>query len=287
MRTALVGKSMLAFSASGLVGPSPAVGRIVERISSHGKTLDIQWDDGITLRTQMRFGGSWHLYRAGERWRKSATQVRASIEVAQWVAVCFGAPAVETFRQFDRNRHPGSGGLGPDISGAHADLVDCSERMCSYRQPATPIAEVVLDERVMRGVGNVLRSELLWVTEFDPLAEVGDISFDDSRQIVNAAHRLVGTLIGNAPSTETGAQLNVYGRNGQRCGRCGDTIAVDRVGELNRLLYWCPGCQTAPGERTPINQFNLADPTPAHPNTDVFLADMRTRPAFRRPARFA
>ena len=70
LRTALVGKPVVRFDAPRLYGPRPAVGRVIELVESHGKHLDVSWDDGLVLHTQMRMTGSWHLYRSGERWRK-------------------------------------------------------------------------------------------------------------------------------------------------------------------------------------------------------------------------
>jgi beta-galactosidase len=66
----------------------------------------------------------------------------------------------------------------------------------------------------------------------------------------------------------------VYGRNGQRCDRCGDTIEVVRMGEHARLLYWCPGCQTNHAPRPSVapdaDDSKEIDP---HPAAVKFLAD--------------
>ena len=105
LRTALVGQPIMSFDAPRLIGPRPAPGRVVERVESHGKHLEIVWDDGLVLHTHMRMTGSWHLYRVGEPWRRSSRQMRVEIRVADWVAVCFNAPVVETYREFDRHRH--------------------------------------------------------------------------------------------------------------------------------------------------------------------------------------
>ena len=88
LRTALVGKRMTRFDAPRLIGPGPQAGRIVERVESHGKHLEIVFDDGLILHTHMRMSGSWHLYHAGDSWRRPYNQMRASIEVDGWVAVC-------------------------------------------------------------------------------------------------------------------------------------------------------------------------------------------------------
>ena len=105
----------------------------------------IQWDDALILHTHMRMTGSWHLYRSGERWRKPPRQARVVIEVPEWVAVCFNAPVVETYRSMDRRRHPGFGGLGPDLCDPAADLRECVRALLRYPDPDRPIAEVLLD----------------------------------------------------------------------------------------------------------------------------------------------
>ncbi|HEY4332686.1 MAG TPA: DNA-formamidopyrimidine glycosylase family protein, partial [Ilumatobacteraceae bacterium] len=191
LRTALVGKPTVSFSAPRLLGPVPGPGRTIERVESHGKHLEISWDDGLTLHTHMRMTGSWHLYRIGERWRKRTDQLRVSIEVADWVAVCFNAPVVETYRQFDRHRHPGFGRLGPDLCKANADLHECVERMLDYFDPQMPICEVLLDQHVACGVGNVYRCEVLWQVELSPFATISSLSATDAEQVINAAARML------------------------------------------------------------------------------------------------
>ena len=132
LRIALVGKVTTGFEAPRLTGPRPGKGRVVERVESHGKHLEMAWDDGIVLHTHMRMTGSWHLYRPGERWRKSTYAAPVIIEVPDWIAICFNAPVVETFREFDRHRHPGFGRLGPDLCQPDADLGEVAHRMATY-----------------------------------------------------------------------------------------------------------------------------------------------------------
>jgi endonuclease-8 len=163
-------RRMVRFDAPRLVGVVPKAGRFIERIESHGKHLEIEWDDGIVLHTHMRMSGSWHLYRTGEPWRRSHREMRVVIETDDWTAVCFNAPVVETYRTPDINRHPGFGRLGPDLCRADADLDRCVDLLMSYDDPRATIAEVLLDQRVFCGVGNVYRSEVLWACELSPSA---------------------------------------------------------------------------------------------------------------------
>ena len=279
LRTALVGRPTVRFDAPFLYGPRPVLGRVIERVESHGKHLEIVWDDGLVLHSHMRMTGSWHLYRRGERWRKSDDHMRAVIEVPDWVAVCFSAPVVETYREFDVHRHPGFGPLGPDLCTAPDDQIEeCVRRMYDHPEGGTAVAEVLLDQHIACGVGNVYRSEILWAEAVHPLAPVGSLSEDDCRRLILTATRMLRANLRRvrrvtAPDVEGG--LAVYGRNGQRCARCGDTVQVRRVGEHARVLYWCPGCQThaSPVPKAPLTNREM-DP---HPAASKFLSDLPWR----------
>ncbi|CAB4884056.1 unannotated protein [freshwater metagenome] len=283
LRTALVGKPTVSFNAPRLVGPTPAVGRTIERVTSHGKHLEIVWDDGITLHTHQRMTGAWHLYRSGERWHKPTRQLRVAIEVADWAAVCFNAPVVETYRQFDRHRHPGFGRLGPDLCQPNADLEECIDRLLDHVDPSLPIAEVLLDQHIVCGVGNVYRCEVLWAVGISPFARVGTVSQDDARDIVQTAARMLrANLATDRRVTVPGMRegLAVYGRNGQRCERCGDTVQVKRIGEMNRLLYWCQGCQARGDQRVaPTPPHGSERPMDPHPAAALFLSELPWRRA--------
>jgi endonuclease-8 len=285
LRIALVGKPIVSFEAPRLAGPHPAQGRVVERVESHGKHLEIVWDDGLTLHTHMRLTGSWHLYRIGEPWRKAASHMRVLIETTDWLAVCFNAPVVETYRHFDRHRHPGFGPLGPDLCRPDADLDECANRMYHFADQSMPIAEVLLDQHVMCGVGNVYRSEALWACEIHPFAPVATLGGDDCLQLVATGARLLRANLTLGPDAILGTRrtidsgfgphgLAVYGRNGQRCRRCGDTIEVRRTGENARLLYWCPGCQVhcAPRRAGPPTADETEErPMDPHPAAQKYL----------------
>ncbi len=276
MRTALGGKAMTRFDAPRLVGPVPQAGRTIEKVESHGKHLEIEWDNGMILHTHMRMSGSWHLYRQGEKWRRPYEQMRASIENADWVAVCFNAPLVETYRRPDKRRHPGMGRLGPDLCRLDADLGLAVNLLLSYPDADERVAEVLVDQRVMCGVGNVYRCEVLWSTAISPFARVGDLSESDAVRLVNtAASQLHANIdhVGRVAANDVRGGLAVYGRNGQRCPRCAGSVDMRRMGVANRVLYWCPGCQNHLDPRVARS----ADDTPVmdpHPAAQRFLADL-------------
>jgi endonuclease-8 len=278
LRTALVDQKMVRFDAPRLVGVVPRAGRIIERVESHGKHLELEWDDGVVLHTHMRMTGSWHLYRVGEPWRRPHRDMRVVIETGTWVAVCFNAPVVETYRAPDLSRHPGFGRLGPDLCRLDADLERCVELMLTYDDRDAVIADALLDQRVFCGVGNVYRSEVMWACELSPFARVADIGEPLAQRVVNLAARLLrANLTSVARVTVPGVPggLAVYGRSGQRCFRCAGTVKARHHGEHNRVLYWCPGCQVRLAPAPTVLE-RRAD---QHPAARIFLEELRERRA--------
>lgn len=244
LRAVLAGQVLTAFAADRVRGPRPAIGTSVERVEARGKHLEIRFGDGVVLHTHMRMSGAWHIYRAGERWRKPAWQARVVIGVAGFEAVCFSAPVVELQRGGESAARASA--LGPDLCRAGADLDECVERMARLRAPASSIADALLDQRVACGVGNVYKSEVLWACQVDPFRRVGDVDVDTRRQLLATAARMLQANVGRADRvTEPGTRggVAVYGRAGLPCPRCGTLIIARRHGEHARVAYWCPTCQ--------------------------------------------
>lgn len=249
LRTALVGRPMRSFEAPYLVGLQPGVGRVIEEIESFGKHLEFAWDDGVVLHTHLRMTGSWHLYHPGERWRRPQREMVVSITVDQWQAVCFNAPLVETYRSFDKRRHPGFGHLGPDLTKDNPNIDECLDRIDRFADPDEPIAEVLLDQRIACGVGNVFKSEVLWICGVSPFRAVSELDAGVRRTILETASaqlrenrmRVRRVTVADAPGGHA-----VYGRNGLPCPRCHDAVRVRRTGQHLRATYWCPTCQAAP-----------------------------------------
>jgi endonuclease-8 len=153
------------------------------------------------------------------------------------VAVCFSAPVVEL------ERSPQVGHLGPDLCGPDVDLDECVRRI-DLADPATELADVLLDQRIACGVGNVYKSEACWACFLDPTAPLAAIGAADRRRLWATAARQLQANLGGPERRTHPAGLAVYGRRDRPCFRCSTPIAAARHGDLARLTYWCPGCQT-------------------------------------------
>jgi endonuclease-8 len=276
LRTALIGRSVRQFSAPGLDGINPAVGHVIEEVRFVGRAIEIVWDDSIVVATRLRLLGTWHLYRPGEVFRRSVDCADVVIDVGIWIAVCFGASSVEAFKDFDPRRHPMLGSVGPDMANDDIDLEDCVDRMMHYQERDATIAEVLVDHRVIVNVGNVYRCEALWACEIHPWAPIGDLKRAECREVI--------TLLREMVVSDSRSSLAVYGRQGKACLRCAGLIKVTHHGEANRVLYWCPDCQTA---HQPLMRSNFTPmfidrhdkPNDSHPAVQMFMDEISQRRA--------
>ncbi len=275
LRTALVGRVAHRLDAPTLVGPRPGRGRVIQGVAGEHRDLEITWDDGLILRTELRRGGEWHLYRSSERWRRPWESLSVAIQVHGWTAVCFQAGSVETYRRFDPVRHPAYGRPGPDIGAPVVRLADVTRSLVSAIQDDVTVADALCDPRVVRGIGVVFRSEILWSCAIHPLAPMSRISAEDCATLAGHA---VDALQASVRGGEMGSPTHVYGRSGRACERCGDTVTTRRD-ETGELIYYCPGCQVRhdPAELTAPLERPTERPMDPHPAASRFLAQLPWR----------
>jgi endonuclease-8 len=222
-------------------------GRAVLAVVSRGKHLLTRVDGGLSLHTHFRMDGSWHLYRPGARWSGGpGWQVRVILANADWQAVGYRLPVVEllaTGREPDVVGH-----LGPDLLGEDWDSSEAVRRLS--RRPEREIGPALLDQRNLAGVGNLYKTEALFLTGVTPWTAVADV---DVPGLVRRVRRLLlanrdhweQTTTGN---TRPGQEHWVFERAGRPCRRCGTRVAEAMQGEppYDRVSVWCPVCQRGP-----------------------------------------
>ena len=236
---------------------TPITGRRVERIEPRGKHLLMRFSGDLVLRTHMRMHGSWHLYRPGECWRRSPSAMRVLVGTADVVAVAFDVQDAQFVADRALARDTPLGRLGPDLLATDFDVGEAIARAAA--RTGHPVGEVLLDQRVMAGVGNVFKSEVLFVAGVSPFAPVETLDAGRLRAVVDTARALLRANVGLGPDAASlwsgglrrttrrlnpGERLWVYGRAGRPCRRCGTAIECRAQGEDARLTYWCPRCQS-------------------------------------------
>jgi endonuclease-8 len=234
----------------------PLAGRTIESVSARGKHLLMVFSGDLILRTHMRLHGSWHIYRPGERWQRSARDMRILVQTNEFVAVGFNVPIAELLSGRELSRHEELNALGPDPLAPAFDSADVLRRMRAHDGEA--IADVLLNQRVIAGIGNVLKSEILFITGIEPFQTVSALSDGDlTRIVVESRTQLRSNVLTRSQtlspaagrrttrSLDPAASLWVYGRGGKPCRRCGTPIQARKTGVDARLTYWCPRCQAS------------------------------------------
>ncbi len=244
LRPAIEGCPLVRFTAPRLSGELPQPGEIVDAVRSHGKHLLIDFSGGQTLRVHLRMTGSWHLYRATSDWRRRERAARVVIEVADWVAVCRSAPDI----QLTPTDRVSVGHLGPDLCGPDPDFAEICERARRLSDGDRPIGEVVMDQRVACGIGNVFKAEALHSVALDPTTPVSRVGDETLSALFEEARRLLAMNLERpgARVTVPGGYA-VYGRADEPCPRCSHTVRrIVQGGDQPRSTYFCPGCQVRP-----------------------------------------
>ncbi len=232
------------------------VGRTVERVEARGKWLLMYFSRDLILVTHMRMNGSWHLYRTGERWRRPQRDMRIVIETADWSAVGFTVPFAEFHSAASLLRKTMIPALGLDLLKQDFDFAGVVAAMQKHADE--PIADVLLNQRVMAGIGNIYKSETCFICGVNPFRPVLTLDQSQLEQLVFTARKFltlnvaedangeISTYAGLRRTTHTSdhtARLWVYGRCGEPCRRCGTPIEMRKQGTGARTTFWCPVCQ--------------------------------------------
>jgi endonuclease VIII len=235
---------------------APIRGRAVEQVEARGKHLLIWFAGGLVLRTHMRMNGSWHIYRPGERWRRPGHEMRILVETADMIAVAFNVPVAEFATRETLRRTTVIDTLGPDPLSGNFDADEAIRRLRARAD--LEIADALLDQAAIAGIGNVYKSEVLFAGRVNPFTTVGALDDETLKRLVTTAARLMRANVTDASApgivtyagmrrttgrADPSARLWAYGRAGQPCRRCGTPIARRKQGPHARSTYWCPRCQ--------------------------------------------
>lgn len=211
-------------------------GQVVDEVLSRGKHLFIRAGPA-SIHSHLKMDGSW---RVSERSVRVDHRTRIVLEAGNIRAVGVDLGVLEIL---DRDRDGEVvAHLGPDLLGPDWDPAAAAANLAAH--PDRPIAEALLDQRVLAGIGNVYCNELCFLAGRLTTAPVSALA-DPLRLVSRARDMLWANRLRwnrcTTGDTRPGRQLWVYGRGGQPCRRCGTLIAHDSTGD--RVAYWCPACQ--------------------------------------------
>jgi endonuclease-8 len=265
LQKAIGGKVVTAFETglaklASLNDDAPVVGRTVEGVEARGKWLLIYLSGDLILVTHMLMSGSWHIYRTGEKWWMGRTRMRVAITCGDFQAVAFNVPIAEfhTARSLERSSQVPK--LGVDVLGDEYSVEAGVRALREYgaAHPDAEVAVVLLNQRVIAGLGNVYKSEVAFAAGVNPFRRMSTITEREMKVMAEFAQRYmranvvdgkgdgIVTYAGNRRTThemDGNNRLWVYLRQGQECRRCGALIEMRKQGTQVRSTYWCPSCQ--------------------------------------------
>ena len=150
----------------------------------------------------------------------------------------------------DPARHPLLAHLGPEPLGPEFDGTRLHRRL---RGRTAPIKHLLMDARIVAGVGNIYANEALFIAGIDPRRAAGRVARERIDRLVRAVRAVLSVAVRAGGTTlrdyaradgamgEFAARLNVYAREGEPCPRCATPIARITLGQ--RSTWYCRKCQ--------------------------------------------
>ena len=239
---------------------TPLAGQTVDKVEARGKWLLLHFSGGGILASHLLMNGRWHIYRRGERWQLARIHMRIVIANDQYEAVGFRVPVARMHTQQSLDRDLRVAVPENDLLRKEFDAPAALERLTARGNEA--LADALLDQSVLAGVGNVFKSEICFVNSLHPFRTVASLTREEAAAAIASAQKLLranvledsgdtivtyrGQQRRTTHNSDPGQSLWVYGRNGEPCRRCGEAIRRRIQGADARITFWCPQCQPMP-----------------------------------------
>ncbi len=230
-------------------------GREVLGVESRGKALLTRFEGGWNVYSHNQLYGRWYVMPRGSE-PKTNRQLRFAVHTAKRSALLYSASEIEVLADEELEEHPFLKKLGPDILSARVRPAAVRKRLRDARFAGRSLGALLLDQGFVCGLGNYLRSEILFVSHLDADQRPKDL--DDAQvaaladavvTITRRAYKLKGVT--NDPDDNRRLQQEgvprsqrrhfVFARAGKPCRLCG--VQVQKRESAGRRLYWCKGCQ--------------------------------------------
>jgi len=203
-------------------------GRVLESVEAVGKNLLLRFEGGVVVRSHLRMNGRWRVRASdGTPWRAKPWLV---LRTPRWEATQWNGPVLTLDERRVRR-------LGPDLLADQTEVARLVARLRAA-DPQRVLGDVLVDQRLVAGIGNMWLAELLWQAQVSPWLAVGEATDDELLSGLDWARTVMRASVAGARP-----RRNVYRRAGQGCPRCGEAISSRGLGDDNRTAYWCERCQ--------------------------------------------
>ena len=230
-------------------------GQSVLGIETRGKAMLTHFDHGLTIYSHNQLYGVWRVVKRGKL-PNTRRQLRLAIHTPQHSALLYSASDISVWSTSQLDQHPFLARIGPDILKPDLTWRAVAERLASQRFCRRALSSVYLDQAFLAGLGNYLRSEILFIAGAHPAKKAQDLTRGElgklARTTLDVAHRsyrLGGVTVSERQYkalrkqglTHGKARFFVFARASQRCRVC--KAKIQRESANARRIYICPGCQ--------------------------------------------
>ncbi len=245
LKPILLNQKVLSLWFKRLKGYRPRTGQTITNVEAVGKNLLLEFDQKITLRSHLGMYGSWKAFPEKTLEIRSVMykpKTSAVLVTSAGSVVCSMPQILETFPTASRPQALAR--LGPDLT---SDTIDFhAVTAAALAKPQVMLCELLLDQHVACGVGNIYKSEALFLSTLHPFQLVKETSEQQLHDLFMKASAMLrkNSLSGNQTrKTSPVGQYYVYERYRLPCRRCSTPIKRSYRGEYKRSTYWCPQCQ--------------------------------------------
>jgi endonuclease VIII len=224
----------------------------IKSVHARSKAMLTEFANGVVLYSHNQLYGQWVVHAAGEP--LLPRQVRLIITTAQHQAVLYSATDFAWLRAGQEAQHPYIAKLGPQVLSSEVSAMQIAQRLARF--PRRVIADALLDQQVLAGLGNYLRADILFVSKINPLRKIASLSPSELFRIAKACKTLTQRSVAHqgvvrpkaqyaaarrAGADYEAARFYTFDRETAPCWTCGTPIA--RITQGGRGLFFCPSCQ--------------------------------------------
>lgn len=230
-------------------------GRKVVSVKPQGKALLIRFDNDLSIYSHNQLYGQW-LIRSAHDYPQTGRQLRLAIHNEKKSALLYSASDIAVLDDEAIATHPFLSKLGLDVLDSATTVAQIIERFYDKRFYRRGFPALLLDQHFLCGLGNYLRSEILFVARVHPALRPVDCSAEQIEKLAAGAIALpyqsykfkgitndlqLANQLKQAGKRRRDYRHSVFGRQGQPCFICGVAIVREEMG--GRRMYYCPNCQ--------------------------------------------
>jgi endonuclease-8 len=212
-------------------------GSAVEDVEAYGKQFRIRLASGQVILIHLMMWGWWRVFKRGEPWDRPPERARLVLRTPAHDVVAFSAPVVKLFAPGELEADPVWGQLGPDPLRRDFSVKEFWRRLDA--QADREIGDVLLDQRVVSGIGNIVKMEILFGARVHPRRPVASLTETERQDILAWTLKLMAKWLKERGNED--AWIRVYRKSGKPCSRCGGKVEHFRQG--GRITFACPKCQ--------------------------------------------